>query len=69
VLQEIRNRQYFEKPSEKRKKAKALAVKRWKKRMREEFWDYYIDGLPKEKVANIIREQDRNNKKKLKRGS
>jgi len=31
VFQEIRDREFFEKPSLKRKRAKASAVKRWKK--------------------------------------
>ena len=31
IFQEIRDREYFEKPSLKRKKARASAVKRWKK--------------------------------------
>ena len=31
IFQEIRDKEYFEKPSLKRKKAKASAVKRWKK--------------------------------------
>jgi len=35
IVQEIREREYFEKPSAKRKKAKAQAVSRWKKKLRE----------------------------------
>jgi len=35
ILQEIRERQYFEKPSTKRNKAKAAAKMRWKKKQRE----------------------------------
>jgi len=31
IFQEIRDKEYFEKPSLKRKRAKASAVKRWKK--------------------------------------
>ena len=31
VFQEIRDREFFEKPSLKRKRAKASAIKRWKK--------------------------------------
>jgi small subunit ribosomal protein S21 len=32
ILQEYKERQYFEKPSEKRKKAKAAGRARWKKK-------------------------------------
>ena len=35
IVQEIRDRQHFEKPSAKRNKAKAAAVMRWKKKKRE----------------------------------
>lgn len=31
VFQELREREYFEKPSMKKKRAKASAIKRWKK--------------------------------------
>lgn len=33
ILQEVRNREYFEKPSIKRKKAKAAARARWLKKL------------------------------------
>jgi small subunit ribosomal protein S21 len=33
ILQEVRNREYFEKPSIKRKKAKAAARSRWLKKI------------------------------------
>ena len=33
IIQEYRERQYFEKPSLKRKRAKATAEKRWKKKL------------------------------------
>lgn len=32
ILQELRERTYYEKPSEKRKKAKAAGIARWKKK-------------------------------------
>lgn len=35
LLKELRDRQYYEKPSEKRRKAKKAGVMRWKKRQRE----------------------------------
>ena len=35
IVQEIRERQHFEKPSAKRKKAKAQAISRWKKKLKE----------------------------------
>ena len=35
VLKEIRDRQYYQKPSEKRRKAKKAGIARWKKRQRE----------------------------------
>jgi len=35
ILQEVRDRQYFMKPSEKRNRAKAAARQRWKKKQRE----------------------------------
>lgn len=35
ILQEIRDRQHFMKPSEKRNKAKAAAKMRWKKKQQE----------------------------------
>ena len=31
IIQEVRSREFFEKPSLKRKRAKASAIKRWKK--------------------------------------
>ena len=36
IIQEVRERQFFEKPSEKRKKAKAAGRARWLKKMRKE---------------------------------
>lgn len=33
LLREVREREHFEKPSEKRKKAKAMAKKRWQKKV------------------------------------
>ena len=35
VLKEIRDRQFYEKPSEKRRKAKKAGIMRWKKRQKE----------------------------------
>ncbi len=35
LLQEVREREAFEKPTTKRKRAKAAAVKRWQKKLRE----------------------------------
>ena len=35
IVQEIREREYFEKPSARRKKAQAQAVSRWKKKQKE----------------------------------
>lgn len=35
VFQTLRDREYYEKPSMQRKKAKARAVKRWHKKLRE----------------------------------
>jgi small subunit ribosomal protein S21 len=35
LFQEIREREYYTKPSEKRKKAKAAAVARWRRKQRE----------------------------------
>lgn len=35
ILKEIRDRQYYVKPSEKRRKAKKAGVMRWKKKQRE----------------------------------
>lgn len=35
IIREVREREYFEKPSLKRKKAKAAARKRWLKQLRE----------------------------------
>jgi small subunit ribosomal protein S21 len=35
IFQTLRDREHFEKPSSKRKKAKVRAVKRWQKKMRE----------------------------------
>ena len=35
IIKEIRDRQYYEKPSEKRRKAKKAGIARWKKRQRE----------------------------------
>lgn len=35
VFQELRQREYFEQPSAKRKREKAQAVKRWKKKQAE----------------------------------
>jgi len=35
LLQEIREREHFEKPSEVRRKAKKQAVQRWRKKQRE----------------------------------
>ena len=35
VLKEIRDRQYYQKPSEKRRMAKKAGIARWKKRQRE----------------------------------
>lgn len=39
ILEEVRNRQHYEKPSEKRQRARAAAKARYRKKMRE-------DGLP-----------------------
>jgi len=36
ILQEVRERQYFIKPCEKRNRAKAAAKMRWKKKQRED---------------------------------
>ena len=33
LIREVREREHFEKPSEKRKKAKAMAKKRWQKKV------------------------------------
>ena len=35
IFKEIRDRQYYEKPSEKRRKAKKAGIARWKKKQRE----------------------------------
>jgi len=35
LLKELRDRQFYEKPSEKRRKAKKAGIMRWKKRQRE----------------------------------
>lgn len=35
ILQEVRDRQHYTKPSEKRNRAKAAAKMRWKKKLRE----------------------------------
>lgn len=35
VIQELRERQHYEKPSAKRKKAKAAGIARWKKKQRQ----------------------------------
>jgi len=35
ILQEVRERQYFEKPCQKRNRKKAAAKMRWKKKLRE----------------------------------
>jgi small subunit ribosomal protein S21 len=39
ILQEVRNREFFEKPSIKRKKAKAAARARWLKKVRKQEQD------------------------------
>ena len=44
LMQEIREREYYTKPSEKRKKAKAAAVARWRRKERE-----LEQGTPKRK--------------------
>ncbi len=44
LMQEIREREYYTKPSEKRKKAKAAAVARWRRKQRE-----LEQGTPKRK--------------------
>jgi len=36
VLEELRNREHYEKPSSKRKKAKASAKARWRKKLQKE---------------------------------
>ena len=36
IIQEVRERQHFQKPSEKRNRAKAAAKMRWKKKQRED---------------------------------
>ena len=43
-MQEIRDREFYTKPSEKRKKAKAAAVARWRRKERE-----LEQGTPKRK--------------------
>ena len=35
IIKEIRDRQYYQKPSEKRRKAKKAGIMRWKKKQRE----------------------------------
>jgi|TARA_E500000178_G_scaffold262677_1_gene259737 small subunit ribosomal protein S21 len=35
IMKEIRDRQYFQKPSEKRRKAKKAGIARWKKKQKE----------------------------------
>lgn len=35
ILKEIRERQFYQKPSEKRRKAKKAGIQRWKKRQKE----------------------------------
>jgi small subunit ribosomal protein S21 len=35
ILQELRDRQFYQKPSEKRRKAKKAGIARWKKKQRE----------------------------------
>jgi small subunit ribosomal protein S21 len=37
TMQEIRDRQYYEKPSEKRRKAKKAGIARYKKKLRDRF--------------------------------
>lgn len=37
TMQEVRDRQYYVKPSEKRRKAKKAGVARWKKHLRDRF--------------------------------
>ena len=44
LMQEIRDREFYTKPSEKRKKAKAAAVARWRRKERE-----LEQGTPKRK--------------------
>lgn len=36
VMQDLRDREFFESPSQRRKKAKAAAVKRWQKKLSDE---------------------------------
>lgn len=36
IMQEIRERQFYQKPSEKRRKAKKAGIARWKKKQRED---------------------------------
>ena len=43
ILSETRRREFFEKPTEKRKRARAAAVKRWRKKQQR---DNSIMGMP-----------------------
>lgn len=47
ILQELRNREFYEKPSEKRAKAKKAGIARWKKKV-----STMNEGLPTGKHKN-----------------
>lgn len=67
IFQEARIRQYYEKPSAVRARKKAMAIKRWDKRVREELQEYYMNNLSKAEVESIRQKMERDAKKKEKK--
>lgn len=67
IPQEVRARQHYEKPSIKRKRKRAMAIKRWKKQVREKYQDFYMQGFSKADIEQMRQNMEREAKRKLKK--